>query len=748
MINLGATSSGPLTDYNRIYSSKGLFLRYANGRVRYFSKRQFFAIVAGVIVGYMISPVVAILATVVVCLGDVVDCMFLRVLPELMQRGYSFRRLQIFSGLTAGIQALSTGFFIWFSWYAQSQHAEPLFAIGLLISAAINGGLILPYNRIAGTVRLTIYALTPPTILLIEILIPSGTKTYGSMNIAGLVMVYPFVIWFLTFMVASFHRNRMHQQDQFEQRKQLEVSNALLLEQQQEARKLALVAEHANDSVFLIDRNGYISWVNDSFSRITGYSFSEAVGHTPTELLGTDEADEDSVRKLIDSREKGLPIQIEIRSRCKDGTVVWIDSNQVPVRGYDGKVEMVVAVERDVTAAHLHAQQLEDARRSAEEGERSKTDFLATMSHEIRTPMNGVIGMAQMLEETTLDADQRLYTDTILSSARTLLSLINDVLDLSKLEAYQTSLSRVDFDIRTCFQETLRLLQSQAQEKGLSLVFDVSDEVPDLAHGDDHRVRQILLNLVGNAIKFSETGEVRVTLKSQNKGDALELSFSVADTGIGIAPDKLDHVFERFSQAEAATTRRFGGTGLGLTISRRLASAMGGEITVSSELGVGSCFTVTLQLAVGQTTAAPQENDVDAQNLVGPLPSGMRVLVAEDNKVNRLVMRKFLRNVPIELEFAHDGSEAVEKVQTMKPDLVFMDMSMPVMNGIDATVAIRSNDGVQPVIVALTANAFDSDRAACLQAGMDEFLSKPLNRNEVLAVLQRHASGKRTQPGL
>jgi len=748
MINLGATSSGPLTDYNRIYSSKGLFIRYANGRLRHLIKRLLFAIVAGLILGYVISPEVGILATVIACLGDAIDCLFLRAVPDLMQRGYSFRRLQIFSGLTAAIQALTTGVFIWFSWYAQDLQAEPLFAVGLLISAAINGGLILPYNRLAGIVRLAIFALTPPAILLIEIWIPSEFNTYAHMNMAGLIMVYPFVIWFLLFMVASFHRNRLHQQDQFEQRKQLEVSNALLLEQQQEARKLALVAEHANDSVFLIDRNGYISWVNDSFSRITGYSFSEAVGHTPTELLGTDEADEDSVRKLLDSRKNGLPIQIEIRSRCKDGTVLWIDSNQVPVRGYDGKVEMVVAVERDVTAAHLHAQQLEKARRSAEKGERSKTDFLATMSHEIRTPMNGVIGMAQMLEETTLDADQRLYTDTILSSARTLLSLINDVLDLSKLEAYQMSLSRVDFNIRTCFQETLRLLQSQAQEKGLSLVFDASDEVPEQVHGDDHRVRQILLNLVGNAIKFTESGEVRVTLKTQTHGDALELTFSVTDTGIGIPPDKLDHVFERFSQAEAATTRRFGGTGLGLTISRRLANAMGGEITVSSELGVGSCFTVTLQLAVGQAKIAPNGNDVDAQNLVGPLRAGLRVLVAEDNKVNRLVMRKFLRNVPIELEFAHDGCEAVEKVQTLKPDLVFMDMSMPVMNGIDATVAIRSNDGVQPVIVALTANAFDSDRAACLQAGMDEFLSKPLNRSEVLAVIHRHGAGKRTQPGL
>lgn len=741
MTDLGAISSGPMTDYNRFYDPKGLILRYASGRIRHFANRQIFAIAAGIILWFLISPKVGLLATAIVCLGDVADCLYLRLLPHLIERGLSLHRVTIFSSITAGIQALTTAACVWLSWHAQHDQAEPLFAIGLLISAAINGGMVLPYNRMAGIVRLAIYGLTPLVILSFEVWGPSASGEHIHMNLAGLAMLYTLVMWFISFMVANFHRNRRHLRDQFEQRQQLEVSNALLQEQQQQARRLALVAEHANDSVFLIDPNGNIAWVNDSFTRITGYAFSEAIGQTPCALMGTDESDPEAIKIMHDNREKELPFQVEIRSRCKDGSLIWVETNQAPVRGYNGEIEMVVAVERDVTAAHLHAQQLEEARRAAEEGERSKAEFLATMSHEIRTPMNGVIGMAQMLEGTQQDADQRLFTDTILSSARTLLALINDVLDLSKLDANKMSFSRVDFDVRTCFQETLCLLQPQATEKGLLLVLDVPEDIPRLVHGDDRRIRQILLNLVGNAIKFTDAGDVRVALNIQAQGDALELCFSVTDAGIGIPPDKLDHVFERFSQAETTTTRRFGGTGLGLTISRKLAKAMGGEISVTSDLEVGSCFTVTLKLAVGQMPALAQLDSVDAVDEYPLVRADLRVLVAEDNKVNRLVMRKFLRDVPIKLEFAHNGSEAVEKVQLMKPDLVFMDMSMPVMSGIDATLAIRNSDGVQPVIVALTANAFDSDRDACLQAGMDEFLSKPLNRKDVLAVLQRHGTG-------
>ncbi|AZV76438.1 response regulator [Parasedimentitalea marina] len=738
MTELGGASSGASTDYHRIYNPTNLLLRYAKGRIRHFAYRQIFAVANGIILWFLVSPGVGLLAMTLVFLGDVADCILLRYIPIMFARGHSFYKLSILTGVTAGIQALTAAVCVWLSWYAQHDDAEPLFALGLLISATINAGMVLPYNPVAGYVRLTVYGLTPMAILAGEVFGTFESDDHIHMNLAGLAMLYMMMMWMQNFMNGNFHRTRLHLKDQFEQRQQLEVSNALLQEQQEQARRLALVAEHAYDSVFLIDREDKISWVNDSFTRITGYTYSEAVGRTPCELLGTKDPDSEEASLLLGNRAKGLPFQIEIQSRRKDGSLIWIETNQVPVRGYNGEIETVVAVERDVTAAHLHAQEMEEARIAAEEGERTKAEFLATMSHEIRTPMNGVIGMAQMLEGTSLDAEQQLYTGTILSSSKTLLALINDVLDLSKLDANKVSFSSVDFDIHESFEETLRLLQPQAWGKGLTLALDISETAPKNVHGDDRRIRQILLNLVGNAIKFTDTGEVRVTLKIKPQGDALALSFSVKDTGIGIPENKLDRIFEHFSQAEAATTRRYGGTGLGLAISRKLTNAMGGEITVTSDVGVGTCLTVTLELEAAKTVGDSGEDTKVAKVLIPSVPSGMRILVAEDNKVNRLVMKKFLRDVPIELEFAHNGSEAVEKVQENRPHLVFMDMSMPVMSGLDATRVIRNSGGAQPVIVALTANAFESDRKACLQAGMDEFLSKPLNRNDLLAVLQRY----------
>lgn len=736
----GSTSSWLSTDNARKYSPNGLLLRYARGRVRHFVHRQLYAFTGAVFLWAIISPAVGMLAFALTVLGDALDCFYLRRLPQLLDQGWSTRRLQIVSATTAGIGATAIAFTVNMPVYFHPDHAETLFLVGVLISAAINAGLVVPFNPAAGITRLLIFAAAPLVAISLEAMSADELDTMFAMHFAGLGMLYATIWWFVKFVTSTFERTRDYLLEHDEQRQQLEVSNALLQEQQEQARRLALVAEHANDSVFLIDRNGRIAWVNESFTRITGYSFSEAIGRTPCELLGTDSADPKTIEVMMESRERNIPFRLEIRSRRKDGTPIWIETNQVPVRGYKGEIDVTVAVERDVTAAHLHAQQLEDARVSAEEGERTKADFLATMSHEIRTPMNGVIGMAQMLEGTSLDLDQRVYTDTILSSSKTLLSLINDVLDLSKLDANMMSFSRVDFDIRTCFEETLRLLETQAHEKGLTLVLDVPKEVPRRVHGDDSRIRQILLNLVGNAIKFTENGEVRVALDVHPQGDTLELCFSVTDTGIGIPEDKIERVFGHFSQADAATTRKFGGTGLGLTISRKLARAMGGEIAIQSEVGVGTCLTVSLQLAIGSALPEPEKDEVENDYELPSVRPGMRVLVAEDNKVNRLVMQKFLRDTPIELEFAHNGVEAVEKVQLMKPDLVFMDMSMPVMSGIDATLAIRNSDGVQPVIVALTANAFDSDRDACLQAGMDEFLSKPLNRKDVLAVLQRHGA--------
>ncbi|MEX0303159.1 MAG: ATP-binding protein, partial [Leisingera sp.] len=544
--------------------------------------------------------------------------------------------------------------------------------------------------------------------------------------------------WFLVFVMQSFARTRSNMLAQALQQQELEGAYARLSEQQMEARRLALVAENANDSVMLMDREGRITWVNDSFTRITGYSYDDAVGQLPGDLLNSGETEAATIRLLQDSVRYARPVRAEIRNRRKDGRLIWIETSQVPMLNSSGGLETLIAVERDITAAKEHAQQLEQARTAAEEGARAKADFLATMSHEIRTPMNGVIGMAELLRDSGLNEEQEIYAGAILSSADTLLALINDVLDFSKMDAEGISLSRADFDPRACFGETIQLLQAQAETKGLNLTLSIDGSVPDALKGDDRRIRQILMNLAGNAIKFTEQGQVDVTLEAEPGEDGYQLIFSVADTGIGIPEEKLGRVFDRFSQADAAISRRFGGTGLGLAISRRLAEAMGGSITVNSEPGVGSCFTVRLRLDLPGTKAEP-----GAKAVVAPSPppgaplalDGLRVLVAEDNAVNRVLLEKFLQSTPVELAFAKDGREAVAQFEAFSPDIILMDMSMPEMDGLEATRVIRSLARTQPAIVALTANAFESDREACLAAGMDEFMSKPVNRGKLLELL-------------
>ncbi len=383
---------------------------------------------------------------------------------------------------------------------------------------------------------------------------------------------------------------------------------------------------------------------------------------------------------------------------------------------------------------HERTRALEHAIGVMDEALRAKGEFLAVVSHEIRTPMNGVLGMTQLLLMTELSEEQRSYAETIRSSGEILLALINDILDLSKLESGKVTLDARPVDVRAVASEVTQLMSGQAQQKKLLLKQTVAAEVPEWFRGDATRLKQIFLNLVGNAIKFTHRGSVRIDVVQVEKG---WVECTVKDTGIGIPPDRVNKLFEKFSQVDSSISRRYGGTGLGLAICKRLVEGMGGTISVESKHYGGSTFSFRIPAIPSEP---PQESHT-ARPLGRPTLADLRILLVEDNAVNQMLAMSMLRKLGASAELAQDGQECVDKVRSGDYDLVLMDIQMPRMDGVAATRAIRQIAGIrQPRIVALTANAMDSDRQACLDAGMEDFLSKPFQVTDLQDRLETAAT--------
>ena len=381
---------------------------------------------------------------------------------------------------------------------------------------------------------------------------------------------------------------------------------------------------------------------------------------------------------------------------------------------------------------------VEEALFVAEAATRAKSEFLANMSHEIRTPMNGITGMIDLLQRTRIDDTQREYLDIMSASADALLDIINDILDLSKIEAGKFELECTPFSPAEVCEGVMKLMAVRAHNKHLELAFQIAPEVPSSLIGDAMRLRQILVNLVGNAIKFTEKGEVALSIVAKNKTDRqVELQIAVRDTGIGIPKDKQQSIFQAFSQADTSVTRQFGGTGLELTICTRLVQMMGGEIWVESEMGKGSTFYVTAQfdIAIQASTEMPA-----LPHSLLPRYTGLRILLAEDNLVNQRVTVGLLTEQGHSVEIAENGRVALEKIQARAFDLVFMDVQMPELDGYEATRKIREyqrRTGASTPIVGLTANAMKGDREACLSAGMDDYLPKPVRKQTLVETINR-----------
>ena len=388
-------------------------------------------------------------------------------------------------------------------------------------------------------------------------------------------------------------------------------------------------------------------------------------------------------------------------------------------------------------------QELEVALAKSRLADKAKDQFLATMSHEIRTPMNGVLGMAEALEDTELSGQQREHLQIITRSVESLLHIINDILDYSKITSHSLTLESVPFDLHRLLEDVQSLLRSTAEARNLELVFDFPADAHRHYRGDPTRIRQIAFNLVGNAIKFTESGQVRIGCVVHPGDTARNITMSISDTGIGIPVERLAAVFDQFEQADNSTTRQYGGTGLGLAISRQLARMMDGDISVKSTVDRGSTFTVDLTLP---PCVAPAPV-VDDDPLPEELPSfGLHALVAEDNRFNQVVVRNLLRRIDIDVDVAENGHEALAMLERGDYDLVFMDVRMPEMNGYEATARIRGRDDhlADIPILAVTADATRSDRRKCLDAGMNHHLSKPLRLAEVVKAVRSLGLSPRT----
>ncbi|MBI1362030.1 MAG: response regulator [Alphaproteobacteria bacterium] len=378
--------------------------------------------------------------------------------------------------------------------------------------------------------------------------------------------------------------------------------------------------------------------------------------------------------------------------------------------------------------------QLDCARQQAESAALAKGQFLATMSHEIRTPMNGVLGMLEAVLRSSLDADQRDQIVTARDSAASLLRILNDILDYSKLEAGQLAVEKLSFSVKEIVDEVVSVLAAQATEKSIELGTFISDDVPAWLMGDATRLRQVLLNLASNAMKFTLEGSVKIDVTYL--GPVGQLRVDVSDTGVGLTDESCSRLFTRFTQADASTTRRFGGTGLGLAISRELVDLMGGDIGVSSRLGEGSRFWFVIPAEEGDE---PDFSGTAAQGVIANVPAGLRILVAEDNLVNQKVLKALMAGQGHDLTMVENGAMAVEAVRNGEFDVVLMDISMPVMDGPAATRAIRLLDGAKAElpIIALTANAMAGDREVYLAAGMSDYVSKPINLEDLLVAIAR-----------
>lgn len=716
-------------------SPHGRLLRYAQGRNVAVWQRQILILFGGGIIALLDSPGLALTLALLASGSEVVDHLSLRRVLGRLEGGDEGPWPLRLALVSAGVQSTAIALCVALTWRSIPLHESRFFAAACLIAAIVNAGLTRPLLRAVADLRLAILGLTLFVLMALDLAMPrlASSQEYGFFAAAVVLLTYISILFINEIEKNELERRRneyallKHQHEQ-------ELARIELARSDQDGQRLALVAKYANDSILVSGADGRIEWVNDAFSRSTGYTLAEVAGRLPGEVLNAPETDPETTAQLDTALRQHRAVRAEVLNRAKSGRLFWVETSITPILDDTGQLRHWVAVERDISEAKERQAELARAHAAMEEAGQAKSRFLANMSHEIRTPMNGVIGVAELLADTKLNLVQREYVDTIVESGRLLLEIINDILDLAKLQSGKSTLESRPFSLAAALNGVLRILEPVAAKKQLELQLILPQDATVL--GDEGKLRQILLNLAGNAVKFTREGAVTITVHPPGP-DADLLRVEVADTGIGIAQDRIGRIFDSFSQADDGISRQYGGTGLGLTICSMLAEQMGGGISVSSQIGRGSVF--TLQVRMARTTMpAP---GAELRN-ASPLRPGLRVMIAEDNRTNMMIVRKMLKDQVASLIEAENGAQALDLYRARAVDLVLMDVSMPVMDGLQATREIRNYEVAKGLrrcpIVALTANAFGEDRAACWAAGLDGFLVKPLARADLLAEIELH----------
>ena len=518
-----------------------------------------------------------------------------------------------------------------------------------------------------------------------------------------------------------------------------EIKQAEAAARQSEAR-YRFLAEHAPDMISRVRPDGEIMYLSPSCERVFGYTTEEHMKLTPMDMCHPDDlpAIGEAIMGMVERRQRRLDKPLCYRARHKDGREIWVEANPILIMDDQGEPLEFVDIIRDVTEKKLFEAELKEARAEAEAAVVAKASFLANMSHELRTPLTSIIGFARLMQERhDLAPEAFHYARRISDASDALLAIINDVLDFSKLEAGQVNLESLPLSVRRLLDETTGLIAIQAAAKGLKIRIQASPGSPELIVGDVARLRQVLLNFLSNAVKFTESGTVTVKTAWRETRKGPRFRISVSDTGAGIDPESIQRLFQRFSQADVSINRTHGGTGLGLAISKAIVTLMGGEIGVRSDKDRGSTFWFEIPAEAAVCEAAAEPDHVSPEEW----PS-VRVLVVDDTAVNRELVKLMLEPLGLQVEEATGGAEAVQAAMSTPFDLILMDVRMPGVDGLEATRVIRGASLANRLtpIIALTADVQPENAAACRAAGMNDVLAKPIVPRQLLAAIVAHTA--------